>query len=493
MKYFLGALAILAVLSPLTAAARLGEPKPKANAFIKTLRDLHRGRPQELIMSRAKAQERWITQKLDNFDDSNNATWKDRILINEKHFVEGSPIFIYLGGEWEIQPWDITSGLLADITKKHTGTIITTEHRFFGKSIPITPLSTENLQKYQSVNQALADVINVINTLKEEDKYKDSKVLIAGCSYSASMATWIRKLYPDIILGSWASSAPIVAKVDFKDYFKVVGESYKTLGGQSCYDLIKNATSYYEDLFANGKGDQAKKELNLCEEFNSDNKRDRWQIFSTIANIFAGIAQYQVPANKDISNACSKLRGFSDDDAEALSKFVNWKVHEDTGECISATFDGTTGYYEWSKDNYEDSDLPWFFQTCSEFGWFQSSGSSQQPFGSSFPSKLYEDTCKVVFGSKYDTAGINANAKATNAEFGGLDIDVSNVYWVQGGLDGWKKVGAGVPQGATIIPQAAHCSDLGSISANDSPELVASKQKVIALYDAWLAAANLEI
>ncbi|XP_001954823.3 putative serine protease K12H4.7 [Drosophila ananassae] len=489
MKSFLGALAILAVLAPLTAAARLGEPKPKVNAFIKTLRDLHRGRPEEHIMTRAKAHERWITQKLDNFDDDNNATWSDRIYINEKHFVDGSPIFIYLGGEWEIQSWDISNTLLADITKKHNGTIITTEHRFFGKSIPITPLSTENLEKYQNVNQALADVINVIQTLKEEGKYKDSKVVISGCSYSGAMAAWIRKLYPDIIVGSWASSAPIVAKVDFKDYFKVVGESYQTLGGQYCYDLIDNATSYYEDLFANGKGDQAKKELNLCDDFDPKNKRDRWQIFSTIANIFAGIAQYQIPANYDIPKQCSVLRSFSDDDAEALSKFINWKVHEHTGECISATFDGTTGYYEWAKDNYEDSDLPWFFQTCSEFGWFQSSGSSHQPFGSSFPSKLYEDTCEAVFGSKYNTTGIRANAKATNAEFGGLDIDYTNVYFVQGGLDGWKKVGAGVEEGATIIPSAAHCSDLGSISASDSPELVASKQKVIALVDKWLAEA----
>ncbi|XP_044569976.1 putative serine protease K12H4.7 [Drosophila ananassae] len=486
MKSFLGALAILAILSPLTTAASLGESKPEANDFIRTLKDLHRGSPAEPTMTRANVEERWITQWLDNFDGDNNATWEDRILINEDYFVDGSPIFIYLGGEWKIQPGDITSGLWVDIAKQHNGTIVTTEHRFFGESLPITPFSTENLEKYQNVNQALADVINVIENLKEEDKYKDSKIVIHGCSYSASMATWIRKLYPETILGSWASSAPLVAKVDFKEYFKVIGESYKVLGGQYCYDLIDNATSYYEDLFANGEGDQAKKELNLCDNFDADNKRDRWQIFSTIANIFAGIAQYQNPANYDIAQYCSVLRSFSDDDSVALSKFINWRIHEHSGQCISATFKGTTDYYEWAKDNYQDSMLPWFFQTCSEFGWFQSSGSRQQPFGSSFPSKLYEDTCETVFGSKYNTAGIRANAKATNAEFGGLDNDFTNVYFVQGQMDGWRKVGAGVEQGATIIPYASHCPDGGSISASDSPELVASKQKIIALVAQWL-------
>lgn len=128
------------------------------------------------------------------------------------------------------------------------------------------------------------------------------------------MAVWLKKLYPDVIVGSWASSAPLEAKVNFRgektrfgafllitytifydvaDYMKVIGEAYRELGGDYCYDIIDNATSYYEDLFASGQGAEAKKQLNLCSSFDVDNEKDQWQIFSTIANIFAGIAQYQ--------------------------------------------------------------------------------------------------------------------------------------------------------------------------------------------------------
>lgn len=56
-----------------------------------------------------------------------------------------------------------------------------------------------------------------------------------------------------------------------------------------------------------------------------------------------------------------------------------------------------------------------------------------------------------------------------------------------GGLDPWSKVGAGAAQGATIIPQASHCSDVGSISATDSAELRASKERVVELVAEWLA------
>lgn len=143
------------------------------------------------------------------------------------------------------------------------------------------------------MEQALADVVNVIKVLKEEDKYKDSKVVISGCSYSASMAVWFKLLYPDVIVGSWASSAPLDAVVDFTDFMEVVGRAYRQLGGDYCYDLIDNATSYYEELFHTGQGAKAKKLLNLCDSFDENNEKDQWQIFSSIANIFAGIAQYQ--------------------------------------------------------------------------------------------------------------------------------------------------------------------------------------------------------
>lgn len=153
-------------------------------------------------------------------------------------------------------------------------------------------MSTKNL-KYQSVEQALADVVNVIKVLKKEDKYKDSKVVVSGCSYSASMAVWLKLLYPELIVGSWASSAPLEAKVDFSDFMEVVGRAYRELAGDYCYDLIDNATSYYEGLFQSGQGAEAKKLLNLCDSFDETDEPDQWQIFSSIANIFAGLAQYQ--------------------------------------------------------------------------------------------------------------------------------------------------------------------------------------------------------
>ncbi|XP_023036145.1 putative serine protease K12H4.7 [Drosophila willistoni] len=489
MKYFLIAVSILV---PLTAAASVGrdlkadgqsKAPPNKSAFVESLEQLHRPPPLKPALNRANVETRWFTQFLDNFDPENNATWQNRYMINEDYHVKGSPIFVNLGGEWAINAAGISSGLWVDIAKQHNGSLIYTEHRFFGESIPIKPLSTENL-KYQSVDQALFDVVALIDSLLETEKYNGSKVVVSGCSYSATMATWLRKEYPDVIKGSWVSSGPLVAKVDFSDYMVVVGKAYKKLGGDYCYNLIDNATTYYQNLFATGQGEKAKEELNLCEDFDVDSESDQWQIFSTIANVFADIAQYQKPDNYDLPKYCSVLRSFSDDDAVALSQFVQWRLKRP--ECIPINYQGAVDYYKWSMDNYQGTGIAWTYQTCNEFGWFQSSAGRKQPFGKSFPATLYTDTCYDVFSSNYTVANINSNIAATNKDYGGLNPGVTNVYFVQGALDPWSKVGAGVKQGATIIPNASHCPDQDSISDSDSAELRASKEKLVELVRKWL-------
>lgn len=79
-----------------------------------------------------------FASSLTEFNKSRLTYPLQRVLINEDNFVDGSPIFIYLGGEWAIDPSAITSGLLVDIAKEHNGSLVYTEHRFFGESIPIT-------------------------------------------------------------------------------------------------------------------------------------------------------------------------------------------------------------------------------------------------------------------------------------------------------------------------------------------------------------------
>lgn len=79
-----------------------------------------------------------ITQKLDHFDETNTGTWQMRYYDNNQYYAPGGPIFIYLGGEWEISPGWVMGGHMFDMAKEMSGYMFYTEHRYYGKSLPTT-------------------------------------------------------------------------------------------------------------------------------------------------------------------------------------------------------------------------------------------------------------------------------------------------------------------------------------------------------------------
>lgn len=58
---------------------------------------------------------------------------------------------------------------------------------------------------------------------------------------------------------------------------------------------------------------------------------------------------------------------------------------------------------EWNATAVETGLRQWTYQTCSQIGWFHSSGSNEQPFGHTFPAEIYHEACEAVFGASYVT------------------------------------------------------------------------------------------
>lgn len=91
--------------------------------------------------------------------------------------------------------------------------------------------STENL-KYLTTEMAIEDVAHFIAYQKSLDTFKNSKVVVVGKSYSATMATWLREKYPHLVDIAYSSSAPLIAVVDFYgkiDCFMVTRNCYQSL------------------------------------------------------------------------------------------------------------------------------------------------------------------------------------------------------------------------------------------------------------------------
>ena len=60
--------------------------------------------------------------------------------------------------------------------------------------------------------QALQDLVTFIKGMTKEYVITGPWIVF-GCSYAGTLATWLRKLYPNLVAGAVAWSAPLMAKV----------------------------------------------------------------------------------------------------------------------------------------------------------------------------------------------------------------------------------------------------------------------------------------
>ncbi|XP_055716913.1 putative serine protease K12H4.7 [Phlebotomus papatasi] len=448
----------------------------------KILEDLHREPPPPTpkIDPRVVTEE-WIEQKLDNFDDNNNATYQMRYLANAEFYQPGGPIFIYVGGEWSVSPGWITGGHTFDMARELNGYLFYTEHRFYGQSRPTPDLSFENLQ-YLHVNQALADLAHFIEVKKQEiPGASSSGVILVGASYSATMVTWFRQYYPHLINGAWSSSAPLLAKADFVEYFETVGESIRIVSGDECYNRLDGAFREAERMIEAGEFAALSELFNLCQPL-TNNQLDIWNFFSSLSGLLAGVVQYHWPG--DIEGTCEIIMS-QDTDIDGFAEYARRRM----GGCWSAEYEYFVEYYsrtQWTNNIMRQ----WLFQTCNEYGWYQTSGSNNQPFGSSFPIDFYYQWCTDLYDESFYNDSINYNIYVTNLNQNGMNPIITNVYSTHGQLDPWRPMGVQENVNSfaptAVIPMASHCADLYSISDDDSPEMLASKLRTTSLVRQWL-------
>lgn len=77
-----------------------------------------------------------VEQRVDNFNPANRDTWLQRYYMNNEFYEPGSPIFLFLGGEWAITPYRMNYSLMHDMADDLNANILYLEHRYYGESRP---------------------------------------------------------------------------------------------------------------------------------------------------------------------------------------------------------------------------------------------------------------------------------------------------------------------------------------------------------------------
>ncbi|PSN56520.1 hypothetical protein C0J52_14786 [Blattella germanica] len=350
----------------------------------------------------------WFEQQLDHFNPTDLRTWKQRYFTNASFHVPGGPVFLMIGGEAAASAKWMVEGQWINYAQKYNALCFQLEHRYYGESHPTRNLGTKNLA-YLSSEQALADLAYFIEGISV--KYElplGTKWIAFGGSYPGSLAAWLRLKYPHLVYGSVSASGPLLAKADFRGVAQYNRDNRKS-GSNITLDVV-------------------------CDVMTNES-------IGTPVHRYAAVNEMLL---NDGEENCLDYK---------YNKMIN-VLEQIDWQCEAA-----------------EGGRQWTYQTCTEFGFFQTSSVSSDLFGNEFPVDFFIQQCSDIFGKRYNKDQLAKGIKRTNIMYGALKLKASRVIYVHGSVDPWHALGITKTirkdSPAIYINGTAHCANISMISNRD--------------------------
>ncbi|KAL6105022.1 uncharacterized protein ACO6RY_06636 [Pungitius sinensis] len=450
------------------------------------------------VARRSVTEEQWFTQRLDHFNGADRRVWKQRYFVNKAFYKPGGPVFLMIGGEGPANPAWMRDGAWLTYAQKLGALCLMLEHRFYGESHPTANLSTDNL-RYLSSRQALADLAHFRSVTAERLGLADRKWVAFGGSYPGSLAAWFRLKYPHLVHAAVATSAPVRAAVNFPEYLEVVWRSLASEDAD-CPVLVKKASWTLAERLKDPKTyDNITKDFNLCSKLQVQTEMDSAYFLETLAGNFMDVVQYNednrgfegaTGTNITIKVLCGVMADTSLGDPYARYAAVA-RLMMDTFsiKCLNASYEGyrrDMADASWSGPA-AGGGRQWVYQTCTEFGFYQSTDSPNQPF-TGFPLVYHVTQCADF----YNVSGEQlAEAVAqTNELYGAYDIRSTRIVLPNGSIDPWHALGVTTDISpdlpAVFIQGTAHCANMYPARTEDLPQLALARDHIFLLLQRWL-------
>merc|ERR1711962_718096 len=448
------------------------------------LRGLLRQRPPpEYETTRELPKQKMFDQILDHFTPMDNRTWNQRYWENQEHYTDGGPAFLMIGGEGAANPGWLNYGQWSKWAQQHGAAMFLLEHRYYGESHPVEDMRTENMV-FLSSRQGLEDLGNFITAMNTEHHLTGPWITFGG-SYPGSLSAWMRLRFPHLVSGAVSSSGPLLAKLDFFEYFQVVKDALDTYGSPGCNPALTEALTTVEEMVMDEDNwGLLSSMFQTCSPLYGDNQLDVKSFIEMLIDNLAGLVQYNGNQNMNISSLCSIMT--DETSASPLERLavVNSMMLEEAGEpCIMHDYDSFLNiisdiYWSGHGVGYRQ----WIWQTCTEFGWYQTTNQPSGVYGSSLDLGFFERWCQDAFGDYFTHERMEKNVEASNIEYGGITPDVHNVVFVQGTVDPWHAMGVldDLREDAVsiVITGTSHCADMYGDKEKDSQDLVMARKRI---------------
>lgn len=443
---------------------------------------------------------KWFTQKVDHFGWSNTATYKQRYLVNDRHWCgKNCPILLYAGNEGDIEMFAKNTGFMWENAAKMNALLVFAEHRFYGQSMPynIDPhrISPDQLDKlsYLSSEQALADYAELVYAIKNNlYEAKLSPVIVLGGSYGGMLAAWMRMKYPTLVAGALAASAPIFqfpGAYQCNKFMQIVTKDFENYSA-NCSKSIASSWQIIRDL---GKTREGRATLSLA--FNTCDalvESDVEILISQLNEIWVNMAMTdyaneatflsEMPA-LPIKHACKHL-------AIHPQNLTNEQLVSgiSLASQVYTNFTGKKVCLDLNSESHNPMDVLWDFQSCTEMVMpICSDGVNDMFEPQSFDLKNIEEGC-------YKSWSVRPQINKVLIEYG-LDKNLpsaSNIIFSTCSRDPWS---AGCPQDsikergihAIKIDNVCHHEDMRASGRNDSDAIKQARLDEYNIITDWIA------
>jgi len=134
----------------------------------------------------------------------------------------------------------------------------------------------------------------------------------------------------------------------------------------------------------------------------------------------------------------------------------------------------------WSSEQAEGG-RQWTYQTCTEFGFYQTSNNKSAVFGDRFPVDFFIKQCEDIFTTKFNTDELNKAVTRTNTYYGALNLQTTNVLYVHGSIDPWHALGLTESKKlpTIFIQGTAHCANMYEPKSSDIQQLVKAREDIL--------------
>lgn len=271
--------------------------------------------------------------------------------------------------------------------------------------------------------------------------------------------------------------------------------------GLQCVEAIRNATLILDTMLTDMSQWQAVEKMFHVSP-SLQNQDDVALLAATLAGNLMGVVQYNRDNtafegrsnNITISVLCNIMANASLGTPLERYAAVNVLLLRSSGEdTVSANFSATVEFMKqvsWDSPAVLFGERQWVYQTCTEFGYYQTSDSADQVFGDLITLSSQLKTCSAVYG--ISASAVNDAVTATNKLYGGKDNipkNATNIVFPNGSIDPWHALGVLASRGslaAVFINGTAHCANMYPPSPHDLPDLVKAREVISDNIQNWL-------